>query len=513
MSGGGKKVLVQAPVVGIDLGLKASRVAVQRNENIEVIANPDGNHATPSVVSFNESEILVGDVALASAATNPTNTVVECKRMLGVSAADLEGDAKRWKFTVGTSKDGKSAAQVQYKNTNTTFTGEQLCGQIIANLKATAEAYVHDGVKFCVLTAPAYFTDKQRAALADAASSAGLQVVRIISDPVAAAIAYGLDKEQEEDATVAVFSMGARSCEVAVLQTRGGILHQLGFASDHSVGGDEVHEIIMNWAMDEFKKKHKMDPRESKKSVERFKKACDVAKKQLSQAPQVRIEVESAHEGVDFSVMLSALKMNDLISPVIKGITKLIDSALGQAGVAPDAMRKVVLVGGGCRIPKVQAVVKTSFPGAELCSSLNSDEVVVMGAAAQGAALVGCRMALHEALKKSVQLPVTPSDICIGSGDGSETILLIPARTALPCERSISLGTIDAAQTSALIQLYQAPPGPAQQDSLVAALLLEGIESGPLHVSLHVEAGGSLTLHAKDASGTARHNVTVGASD
>jgi len=319
MSAGGKKVLVQAPVVGIDLGLKASRVAVQRNDNIEVIANPDGNHSTPSVISFNDAEILVGDVALASAATNPTNTVVECKRMLGATAAELDSDIKRWKFAVGTSKEGKSAAKVQYKNASTTFTGEQLCGHIIANLKASAEAYVHDNVKFCVLTAPAFFTDKQRAALADAASSVGLLVLRVISDPVAAAIAYGLDKEDQEDATVAVFSMGARTCEVAVLQTRGGLLNQIGAASDHSIGGDVVMEIITNWCMDEFKKKHKMDPRESKKSVERFKKACDLAKKQLSQAPQVRIEVESAHEGVDFSVMLSALKMNDLISPVLRG--------------------------------------------------------------------------------------------------------------------------------------------------------------------------------------------------
>jgi len=170
-----------------------------------------------------------------------------------------------------------------------------------------------------VMSVPAFFTDKQRAALVDAAATAGLQVLRVISDPIAAAVAYGLDKEQQADATIAVFSMGARTCEVAVLQSRGGVLHQISAASNHSIGGDEVHEIIMNWAMDEFKKKHKMDPRESAKSVERFKKACDVAKRQLSQAAQVRIEVESAHEGVDFSVMLSALKMNDLIAPVLQG--------------------------------------------------------------------------------------------------------------------------------------------------------------------------------------------------
>ena len=416
MSSGGKKTLVQAPVVGIDLGLKASRVAVQRNDMIEVIANPDGNHSTPSVVSFNESEILVGDVALASVATNPANTVIECKRMLGVSAAELGADSKRWKFAVGTSKDGKAAAQVQYKNNSTTFTGEQLCGQIIANLKASAEAYVHDGVKFCVLTAPAFFTDKQRAALADAAAIAGLQVLRIISDPIAAAIAYGLDKEQQDDATFAVFSFGARTCEVAVLQSRGGILHQIGAASNHSIGGDEVHEIIMNWAMDEFKKKHKMDPRESSKSVDRFRKACDVATKQLSQAQQVRIEVEAAHEGIDFTVMLSALKMNDLISPVLQGAAKLIDEALAESSAIPeDAITKVLLVGGGCRIPKVQAILQKAFPGAELCSSLNADEVVVMGAAAQGAALVGCKASFTEALRPQVTVPVTPSDICIGT--------------------------------------------------------------------------------------------------
>ena len=283
-----KKVVVTAPVVGVDLGLKASRVACCRNDNIEVIANPDGNHATPSVVAFNELEILVGDVALAAQATNPASTVVECKRMLGVTAGELDADAGRWKFAVGSSKDGKAAAMVRYKNAETVFTGEQLCSHIITNLKATAEAYVHSSVKFCVLSAPAFFSDKQREALAEAAASAGFKVLRVISDPIAAAIAYGLDKEQHGDTTIAVVSMGARTCELAVLKSRGGILHQVGAASDHSIGGDEVHEIITNWAMDEFKKKHKMDPRESKKSVDRFRKACESAKRQLSQTAQVR---------------------------------------------------------------------------------------------------------------------------------------------------------------------------------------------------------------------------------
>lgn len=513
MSAGGKKVLVQAPVVGIDVGLKASRVAVKRNENIEIIANPDGNHATPSVVSFNDSEILVGDVALASAATNPTNTVVECKRMLGATVAELEADAQRWKFDVGAGKDGKAAARVQYKRAEAKFTGEQLCGQIIANLKATAEAYVHDGVKFCVLTAPAFFSDKQRAALANAANSAGLQVLRIISDPVAAAIAYGLDTEQHVDATFAVFSMGARTCEVAVLQSRGGLLHQISAASDHSIGGDEVHEFIMNWAMDEFKKKHKVDPRESKKSVDRFKRASEVAKRQLSQAAQVRLEVESAHEGIDFSVMLSALKMNDLISPVVKGISSLIASALSKAGVAAQDMNKVVLVGGGCRIPKIQTIVQKAFENAEVCSSLNADEVVVMGAAEQSAALVGCKMHLADATKPVIEVPVVPRDICIGTGDGMETALVIPARTALPCERCMSVDLLDSSQASALLQVFEGPPGAAQQDAMVAALILEGIDAGPLHVSLHVDVGGGLTLHAKDASGAARHSITVPARE
>ena len=294
-------------------------MAVQRNSIVEVIANPDGNHATPSVVAFNEHEILVGDVALASLARNPTNTVVECKRMLGVAAGDLSEEAKRWKFEVGSSKDGKAAARVNYKNQDTVLTGEEICRQVIMNLKETAEAYVHENVKSCVLTAPAFFSDRQRAALVDAATSAGLQVLRVISDPMAAAIAYGLDSEQARDERIAVFSMGARQSEFAVLQSHGGVLHQIGTASDHSIGGDEVHELIMNWAMDEFKKKHKMDPRESKRSVDRFCKASEAAKRQLSQTAQVRLEVENAHEGVDFVVMLSAQKMNDLMMPLLKG--------------------------------------------------------------------------------------------------------------------------------------------------------------------------------------------------
>ena len=453
MSAASKRVLVKAPVVGIDLGLKASRVAVARGANIEVIANPDGNHATPSVVSFSGDEVLVGDVALASAGSNPANTVVDCKRMLGTAAAELEADAKRWNFAVGSRKDGTAAARVQYKNAETLFTGEELCGRIMASLKATAEAYVHAGVKFCVLAAPAYFTDMQRAALAAAAAAAGLQVLRIISDPVAAAIAYGLDKEEQEDTTVAVFSMGARACEVAVLQSRAGILREISTASDHAIGGEQVLEMIMGWAMDEFKKKHKMDPRESKKSVERFRKACDSANRQLSQGQQVRIEVESAHEGVDFSVLLSALKMNDLVSPVKQGISKLIGTALEAAGIPAEAVGKVVLVGGGCRIPAVQTIVQKAFAGAEVFSSLHADEVVVMGAAAQAAAQVGCKVVLSEATKMTVEVPVTPRDVCIGTGDGSETILLISSGTALPCERALKLELLDASQTSALIQV------------------------------------------------------------
>lgn len=229
-------------------------------------------------------------------------------------------------------------------------------------------------------------------------------------------------------------------------------------------------------------------------------------------ATQVRIEVENAHEGVDFQVMLSALKMNDLISPLLKGIKKLAETTLSEAGVAPDAIGRVVLVGGGCRIPKVVKVVESIFESAEVCSSLNADEVVVMGAAAQAAALVGCSMVLGDALKREVEVPVTPRDICIGTGDGRETVLLIAARTALPCERSLSMELLDTAQNSALFQIYEGPPGVAQHDKMVAAMLLEGIEAGPVHLSVLVDTSGALTLHAKDASGTARHNLTVSPS-
>ncbi|KAJ1493958.1 heat shock protein 70 family [Baffinella frigidus] len=502
---------VKAPVVGIDLGTHSSSVAVVRGGKPEAVANAQGTHSTPSVVGFLDGELLVGDVACNNAPKNPTNTVVDCKRMFGRKAEDLAADAKRWKCAL-TQKDGKIAVQVVHKGQNTAFTAEQIGGHIISNLKQTAESYVHAGVKNAVLTAPAYFDDSQRAALVEAAGHAGITVLRVISEPVAAAIAYDLDQPNPLNpfSTFAVFNIGSRSCEVVVLDVKGGIFSERGAAVDHSFGGDCIDDVLLKWCAEQFKKKHKMDPSETSRSMARLRVGCERAKKQLTLISSTKIEVESAHEGIDFSVSISRAKFDELTSSVTAKATSVVEAALANAKVTAADLAQMLLVGASSRIPRVQALLQAALPGVELQTAIAPEEAAVMGAALQAEALIGHRVTPSAACQISAQVPSTPRDICIGCGPGVDTMLLAPAGTPLPLDLSFSIELQEAGQASMLIEMYEGPPGPQASAQLVAAECLHGIELGPITAHLNIDEAGRLTLHAKDASGASRHNIVVG---
>jgi len=506
--GGGPKTFeVKGPCIGIDLGTHSSAVAVLRSEAPSVVANAQGSHTTPSVVAFVDAEQLVGEVAVQQAVKNASNTVVEAKRLLGRrhDDEDVKKDAARWRFAL-TKNDGKACVQVQFKGAASVFTPEALCGMVISNLKSSAEAFVHAQVKNCVLAAPIYWNDEQRAALAAAASSAGLTVLRILSEPVAAAMAYDLDKPTEGSKTVAVFNMGSRTCDVSILSVQNGLMRVLGSAEDLGLGGADVDETLVNMCVKDFLRKNKLDPTESHRSLAKIRTACEAAKIQLSQATNAKVSIESAHEGYDLNCAVSRARFDEMNSALFARILPLVGKALETAKVTVEDIDQVILVGGPMRIPKVQALVQQAFPGKELSTSIPPEEAVAIGAAIQAERLMGSTVSSGHALDKTVDMPVTPRAIFVGVEGGAKA-QIFPAGTPLPCEEHLSFGVADPSATAALIHIYE---GTEKDSQLVSTLSLNGVDAPPIAVTIQIAEDGNLTMHAKDASGMARHNMTVG---
>ncbi|EKX42565.1 heat shock protein 70-like protein, partial [Guillardia theta CCMP2712] len=380
-----------------------SRVAIVKNDKPEVIANAQGAHSTPSVVAFNENETLVGEVAYNFGTKNPTNTVFDAKRFLGRNQDDevLSSEGKRWRFNV-MYKEQKPVFQVPYNGSPTNFTPEQICGQIFANLKSTAEAYMHTNIRNAVLCCPAHFTSQQREELIHSACDANLSVLLVISKPIATAIAYDLDKNDSGQQTILIFSMGARSCEVVVLDVNTGCFQERSVKVDHSLGGDAIDDILVDWFVDQFKRKHKLDPSESHRSLFKIRSGCENAKRQLSQTASTRVEVESAHEGLDFSQNLSRAKFEEMVS-VISAVVQLLRSVYSAGSI-----NKVLMAGGCSRIPKVQSIVQQSLPDVEVCLNILPDEAGVLGTAIQGSTLVGSSWSTAEANSSNIEISALP---------------------------------------------------------------------------------------------------------
>merc|ERR1712088_250637 len=377
--------------IGIDLGTTYSCVGVFQHGKVEIIANDQGNRTTPSYVAFTDTERLIGDPAKNQVAINPTNTVFDAKRLIGrkFDDATVQADMKHWPFTV-VDEGSRPKLEVEYKNETKRFTPEECSSMILVKMKETAEAYLGSEVKDAVVTVPAYSNDSQRQATKDAGVIAGLNVLRIINEPTAAAIAYGLDKKKGQgECNVLIFDLGGGTFDVSILSIEDGIFEVKSTAGDTHLGGEDFDNRMVDHFVNEFKRKHKKDLTGNKRALRRLRTACERAKRTLSASAQASIEIDSLFEGIDFYTSITRARFEELCSDLFKSTLEPVEKAMRDAKMDKSSINDIVRVGGSTRIPKIQKLLQDFFNGKELNKSINPDEAAAYGAAVQTAILCG----------------------------------------------------------------------------------------------------------------------------
>merc|ERR1711991_499311 len=404
---------VQGASVGIDLGTTYSCVGVWQNDKVEIIANDQGNRTTPSYVAFTDAERLIGDAAKSQVAMNPTNTGFDAKRLIGRKFHDttVQKDMKHWPFKV-VSDGEKPKIQVEYKAETKTFFAEEISSMVLVKMKEVAEAYIGKKVVDVVVTVPAYFNDSQRQATKDAGTIAGLNVLRIINEPTAAAIAYGLDKRVGGDErNVLIFDLGGGTFDVSVLTIDDGIFEVKSTHGNTHLGGEDFDQAMVEHFIREFKRKHKQDVTGNNRAVRRLRTACERAKRTLSSSAQASIEIDSLANGIDFYSSISRARFEELNQDLFRKCLEPVERAINDSGLSKSAISDLVLVGGSTRIPRVQKLLSDYFSGKEPSKSINPDEAVAYGAAVQAAILSGTH-GEESKLNDLLLLDVTPLSPC-----------------------------------------------------------------------------------------------------